>query len=304
MQKNTFKPVLVPTIYSMRVVLWSLVLVALFGALIGGYCALGALAKARERLGEPVQVVVEMPFYTVRLPLSWEAYSKEGNALAVFRRNGEDIPIIFLLAEKNPSFAYHALDVNPAIIFHLVAEDILVEKLKGIPEELPMRIVGSQQLTVRPGITAARVLFDVGMFDGETVVFYSGDLRYVLWGLWKDDDLQAAADIHRFFRQLFEDFDIPEMREAIDRPVVNSALFTAEMNDATHLQVQREMALWHLFAARAEAEPEVALLPALQHYREALRLLSSIRQSPMATSLSRITNHSFTSLRRFSSRRW
>ena len=63
-----------------------------------------------------------------------------------------------------------------------------------------------------------------------------------------------------------------------DRPVVDSGTFTAELNAATHLQVGRETALWRLFAARAEAEPETALVPALQHYREALRLLSSIRQ--------------------------
>ena len=77
---------------------------------------------------------------------------------------------------------------------------------------------------------------------------------------------------------MFENFDIPEMRESIDRPVVHSGELTAEMNAATHLQVGRETALWRLFAARAETEPEVALLPALRHYREALRLLSSIRQ--------------------------
>ena len=75
-----------------------------------------------------------------------------------------------------------------------------------------------------------------------------------------------------------------EMRESIDRPVVDSSKFTARQNAATHLQVGREMALWRLFAARAEAEPETALLPALQHYREALRLLSSIRQESVALS--------------------
>ena len=42
--------------------------------------------------------------------------------------------------------------------------------------------------------------------------------------------------------------------------------------------------MWKLFAARAETEPDVALLPALLHYREALRLLSSIRQERVALS--------------------
>ena len=282
MQKNTQKPVLVPSVYSARVFLWSIALVALFGALLWCYCAWSALAQARAKVGEPVQEIVQMPFYTVRLPLGWEVYSKDDNALAVFRKKGQDIPIIFCFAEQNAGFPYHALDVNPAIVFHLVEEDILAARLKGMPETLPMKVIGLERLTVRPGVSAVRMLFDIGNRDGEAVVFYAGDVRYVLWALWDDDDASAAAVIHRFFRRLFEDFDIPEMRESIDRPVVDSGQFTAEANAAKLLQVERELALWRLFAARAETEPDTALVPALQHYREALRLLSSIRQESVA----------------------
>ncbi len=145
-----------------------------------------------------------------------------------------------------------------------------------------MKVVGLERLTVRPGVTAVRMLFDLGEHDGEAVVFYAGNVRYVLWGLWRDEDGHSAEEIHAFFRRLFEDFDIPMMREHIDRPVVDSSRFTAELNEATYLQVGREQALWRLFAARAEAEPESALLPALLHYREALRLLSTIRQERVA----------------------
>ena len=284
MQKNSQKPILVPTAYSARTVLWSLALVLLFGVLLWDYGAWSALAKAREKLKEPVQAEVELPFFTVRLPLGWEAYGKDANTLAVFRKKGQDIPVIFLLAEADPGFAYHALDVNPAIVLHLVEEDILAEHLEGLPDELPMKVIGLERLTVRPGVTAVRMLFDISEFEGESMVFYAGEVRYVLWGLWRDGDAPVADEIHRFFRRLFEDFDIPEMRESIDRPVVDSSKFTARQNAATHLQVGREMALWRLFAARAEAEPETALLPALQHYREALRLLSSIRQESVALS--------------------
>ena len=284
MQKNSQKPVLVPTVYSARVVLWSVALVALFGALLWIYYAWSALAKAREKLGEPMQAVVETPLFTVRLPLGWEAYSKDGNVLAVFRKKGQDIPILFLLAETDPGFPYHALDINPAIVLHLVEEDILAEHLDGIPPELPIKVIGSERLTVRPGVTAVRMLFDIAGYDGEAMVFYAGDIRYVLWGLWMDEDAESAADIHRFFRRMFEDFDLLERREYIDRPVVDSGKLTSKMNADTLRQVQREMALWRLFAARAEAEPDAALLPALQHYREALRLLSSIRQERIALS--------------------
>ena len=282
MQKNISKPALVPTVHSSRIALWAVAMTAFFGALLWCYCAWDSLVKAREKLSEPVQKIVKMPFCSVRLPYGWEAYSKNDRALAVFRRKGQEIPVIFLLTEKDPAFPYHALDVNPAIAFHLVEEDILLERLAGLPSELPMQVIGSEQLTVRPGVTAVRMLFDIGSHDGEAMVFYAGDVRYVLWALWEDGDNAAADETHRFFRHLFEDFDIPEMRESIDRPVVNSSTFTAENNAATQLQVEREMALWHLFAARAETEPEAALLPALRHYREALRLLSSIRQERIA----------------------
>ena len=255
MQKNSQKPVLVPTVYSARVVLWSVALVALFGALLWIYYAWSGLAKAREKLGEPMQAVVETPLFTVRLPLGWEAYSKDGNVLAVFRKKGQDIPILFLLAETDPGFPYHALDVNPAIVLHLVEEDILAEHLDGIPEELPIKVIGSEQLTVRPGVTAVRMLFDIAGHDGEAMVFYAGDIRYVLWGLWKDEDAESAADIHRFFRRMFEDFDLPERREYIDRPVVDSGKLTSKMNADVLRQVQREMALWRLF----EIQERVAL---------------------------------------------
>ena len=282
MQKNSVKPVIVLTAYSARMALWSAALAVLFAALLWNYCAMGALAKSRAKLGEPVQEVVEMPLYTVRLPLGWEAYAKDGDALAVFRRKGAEIPVICCRAIRKPAFAYHALDTDPAIVFHHVEKDILTARIAGMPETLPMKVVGSEQLTVRPGVTAVRMLFDIYENDGEAVVFYAGSVRYVLWALWPDADGQSAREIHGFFRRLFEDFHIPEMRESINRPIVDSSTFTAELNAATQLRVDRETALWRLFAARADAEPEAALLPAIRHYREALRLLSSIRQENVA----------------------
>ena len=276
MQKTDFKPVLVPTIYSSRVILWSLALIALFGALLWLYLTFDALLKARGRLGDPIETTVEMPLYRVGLPLGWEAYSKHGDSLVAFRRAGKDMPLICFEAHRDPGYPYHALDLNPAIAMKIVEDEILDAHIAGMPENLTMVSVGMEQLTVKPGITALHLFFDASEHEGEAMIFYAGDVRYVLWSLWNETD--EADDIHRFFRHLFENFHLPEMREAIDRPVVNSAALTTEMNAAAHRQVGREMALWRLFAARAETEPDAALLPALQHYREALRLLSSIRQ--------------------------
>ena len=278
MQKTKFKPALVPTVYSSCVVLWSLVLIAFAGALMWVYCAYGALVRSRGRLDDPVVTTVEMPLYSVVLPPRWETYSREDDTLVVFRHANRDFPLIFFEAKRDPGYPYHALDLNPAIGLKTVEEDIEVIPLSGKPSYLSVVEVGSERLTVKPGITAMHLLFDANDYDGEAMIFYAGDVRYVMWALWSDEDIQSCNDVRGFFRHLFENFDVPEMRESIDRPVVHSGELTAEMNAATHLQVGREMALWRLFAARAGSEPEVALLPALRHYREALRLLSSIRQ--------------------------
>ena len=282
MQKNSNKPVLVPTAYSSRTILFTIALVVLFGALLWDYCAWSNFSKAGAKLGEPVEKVVEMPLYTVRLPLGWEAYATDGNALAAFRRKGEDIPVVFCHAEKKEGFTFHALDTNPLIVFHKVEESILAARIAGMSETLPVKVVGTELLTVRPGVLAVRMLFDIAERGGEAMLFYAGDVRYVLWAIWDDSDLETAETIHRFFRRIFDSFSIPEPLELIDRPVVDSGKFTADQNAETLKQVSRETALWRMFAARAETEPETALLPAILHYREALRLLSSIRQENVA----------------------
>ncbi|MBP1589994.1 MAG: hypothetical protein ILO10_07365 [Kiritimatiellae bacterium] len=282
MPKAQYKPVLVPTILSLRTLLWSLALTFLAGALLWAYLAWGALAQSRARLSEPVSTTVEMPLYQVKLPPNWEAYTKADNTLFAFRRAGADIPVLFFEAVRDPGFAYHAIDINPAIALQSVEEDIDAVPLSEKPDYLSLGIVGSERLTVKPGITAMHLLFGGGGFSGEAVRFYSGDVRYALWSLHRTGDVEAGQEIRAFFRHLFENFDIPELREAINRPVVDSAMLTAEVNTTTHQRIARELALWRLFADRAEAEPEAALLPALEHYRDVLELLSSIRQERIA----------------------
>ena len=101
MQKTNLKPVLVPTVYSLRTVLWSLALVALFGALLWAYLTFDALLKAKDRLDDHVATTVEMPLYRVGLPLQWETYCKDGDSLTVFRRADKDMPLICFEAQRN-----------------------------------------------------------------------------------------------------------------------------------------------------------------------------------------------------------
>lgn len=282
MQKSKFKPIIVQTAYSARTILWSLALIALFGSLMWAYCAYDSLVRARSRLGEPVPTTVAMPLYSVTLPPHWESYAKDGNTLAVFRSRSSDMPLMFFEARRDPGYPYHAIDTNPAIALKIVEDGIEAAPIKSKPSILTLNVVGSELLTVKPGISAVHLLFDADDHVGAADVFFTGDVRYVIWALWTDSDTETADEVREFFRHIFENMKIPEQRESIDRPVVDSGRLTAEINAATQLQVGREFALWSLFAARVDSEPEAALLPALKHYREALRLLSSIRQERVA----------------------
>lgn len=283
--KNTNpKPAIVPTVLSQKGVLWTLVLVALFGALMWLYTSFSALAAARERLAEPVASTVEMPGYTIALPLGWEEYSKTADELAVWRRKDVDLPILHFLSERGPWFAYHALDVNAAVVLRVIYEDITAERIPGLPESLSLVSKGVAQFVVKPGVRGVRVDFDfdTAPFSGEAAIFYFGDTRYVVWAIWPEEDDTAEAEIRGYMSRLFDVMKVPESRELIDRPIVNSGHLTAEQNERVHKQVGRELALWRLFAGRVETGTSAALLPALKHYREALRLLSSIRQERLA----------------------
>lgn len=282
MQKPKFKPVILQTIHSARTILWSLAFIALFASLMWAYCAYDSLVRARARLGEPVPTTVAMPLYSVTLPPHWESYARDGNTLAVFRSRGCDMPLMFFEARRDPGYPYHAIDVNPAIALKIVEDGIEAAPIASKPSGLTLNIVGSELLTVKPGISAVHLLFDADDHVGVATIFFAGDVRYVIWTLWQEGDTETADEVREFFRHIFENLKVPELRESIDRPVVDSGRLTAEINSATHLQVGREFALWSLFAARVESEPEAALLPALKHYREALRLLSSIRQERVA----------------------
>ena len=284
MQARTAKPILVPTALSAKVALWSLVYAAAFGALLWIYRTYGGIEAARTALARPASTVVETRCFKVVLPPGWAQYACDDDSLAAFRNKGEKAPILRIVAQRDDRYAFHALDVNPVVVLKLVLDDIASGEVDGITQDAVLKATGTEVFTVKPGVNAVRQIFDMKGYDGETVVFYEGDARYLVWALWPEEDVAAGKEVDDFCRRLFEDLEIPDRRESIDRPVVHSGKITAEMNERTHGQVAREMAMWKLFAARAETEPDVALLPALLHYREALRLLSSIRQERVALS--------------------
>lgn len=272
------KPSIVPTMLSARTALWSLVYVVTFLVLWWIYTTHGKLVTAREALKRQPPTQVETPFFATELPAGWAEYSVTNGTLLAYRRSGSEKPVLCISAERNRAYAYRALDMNPAVAMRAV--EGIMESYGGFGGNVEdtLMCVGSECITVKPGIDAGRFLFVNRHGEVNMLVFFAGDIRYLVWGLWSADDAEAREEFANYSRHIFEDFTLPEVREAIDRPTVHSGHFTTEGNEAAYEQIGREMALWRLFADRAETEPDAALLPALQHFREALRILSSIRQ--------------------------
>ena len=239
MNNTTPKPAVVPTVLSQKGVLWTLVLVALFGAFMWLYTSWSALVAARERLAEPMVTTIKMPLFSVTTPLGWEEYAKTAEEVAVWRKKDVNLPILHFLSERDQGFAYHALDVNAAVVLRVLDEDIASEEIPGLPASLSLVSKGVSGFAVKPGVIGVRVDFDfdTAPFSGEAAIFYSGDVRYVVWAIWPEDDNVAEAEIRAYMSRLFDVM---------------------------------------------EAGTNAALMPALKHYREALRLLSSIRQERLA----------------------
>ena len=160
MQNTNPKPAIVPTVLSQKGVLWTLVLVALFGASMWLYTSWSALVAVRERLSEPVATTIKMPLFSVTTPLGWEEYSKNSDEVAVWRKKDVDLPILHFLSERDQGFAYHALDVNAAVALRILDEDIASEEIPGLPSSLSLVSKGVSGFAVKPGVIGVRVDFD------------------------------------------------------------------------------------------------------------------------------------------------
>ena len=200
MQNINPKPAIVPTVLSQKGIFWTIVLVALFCASMWLYSSWSALSAARERLAEPISTTIEMPFFSVTTPLGWEEWSNVTDEVAVWRRKGVDLPILHFLSEHDDGFAYHALDVNAAVVLRIIDEDITSEAIPGLPATLALVSKGVAQFTVKPGVMGVRVDFDfdTAPFSGEAAIFYSGDVRYVVWAIWPEEDDGYAGTCRGF----------------------------------------------------------------------------------------------------------
>lgn len=274
--KKKLKPALVPTLLSMRVVVWSAVLVALFFALLSLYLARAASREYRSVYAKPVATSVETPDVTVVMPRGWKAYSRAPGEIRLFKAAPERRPLVEVRVDRDPAFRFQALDLNPALLSRILFRQLDAEDWKDRQSGVDLH--GLELVRVEPGIEGVRFAFSYGGADGYALMCLSGDRRYLVWGAADHADAESMREIRDFIQYPLRSFQLPEKSEAFARPVVRSGLLTAEGNRNVLDEVGRELAMWRLFSGRAEKEPGSSLLPAISHFRKALGLLSSIRQ--------------------------
>lgn len=276
--KKTNKPAIVPTLMSSRGALWCALLVGYFLGILAIYNAYGKLVAKKAELAKPVVSEVTSPLFHVDMPLNWMEYAVTNNAVELRKFPGERVPMIEISAVRSPAYSFAALDMNPSIIARRLEDRISKSGIRDADGHIDVAVLGTEVVQVKPGVYAVHQLADCEGLYAELTLFYAGDCRYFLWGIFNDDDDAARRDVSEFFRHIVDSVDLPEFREAFERPIIDSNAITPELNRSAQTDIQRELALWRLFSDRAEHEPEAALLPAISHYREMLRALSSIRQ--------------------------
>jgi len=271
MNKN-LKPAIVPTLLSSKGTLWSVLFVGYFLALLVSYNLQGRIRETKERLAKPVETVVSTPLFSLSLPLGWNEYAISDGVVEMRRAAGERVPFVQVIAKQNPEYAFRALDRNTAVVTRRY-EDITK---KALGPEMDVESLGDEVVQARPGVNALHSYLEVGpQYLGQSVMFYMGDVRYVVLAVFERGDQATAVELDRFFSMLSKSMTVPDQRESIARPLINSLNISTEQNIQVHVAVDRELALWNLFRNRARTQPAY-LKEAIEHFREAIRLLSSV----------------------------
>lgn len=270
MEENSFKPVIRTTFFTARTTLALALLVAGFLALLALYLASDRRAALRRAAATPVATTVDMPDFTAVVPPGWQSYSRSGRVLRMFRRTGAGLPSITLAVARDEAFAFRALDTNPAFVVRKLA--------RALGPDANVTLLGSETVPVDPGIPAVHFFFERAATRGEGLFFYKDDAEYLFWGLAATDDAVGQADIRGFMRAAFTAIVLPDRRERFDRPVIQSGLLAYEDTRRALATADKELALFRLYSARADAAPDANLVPALRHFHDTIHALSSVRQ--------------------------
>ena len=274
MQKN-LKATIVPTVLSSRGTLWCVLFVGYFVALLGLYNLSDEIRKASDELKKPVATTVETDYFSLTLPDDWQEYSLTNNVLEARRVAGQRLPFIQLIPEQAPAYAFAALDTNPSVLMRRYEEVVY----QALGERQPVHNIGSDIVLLHPGCQAVMNMLEVGEDKcGYSLFFYDGDVRFTMIAVLEKADKQTNDELMAYANSSSRKLFLPDRRDAIDRPLVNSNALTSSRLREVQEQVDRELALWNLFRGRAKVQPESYLLPSIQHFRKALELKSSLRE--------------------------
>lgn len=275
--KQPDKPVIVPNAVSLGGILWTGVLVVYFLAALAVYTQWGRLEAVRAELARPVETLVGNADFSTTVPAGWNCYQTGTNVVAFYKGEPRTAPMILVTARRDPANAYRALDLNPALAVRQISA-LLETVLKNREKAFSLEVVDVDLVNVKPGTPATKAFFILSYERGRAYCFYRGDIRYFVLGLWPNEDADARTEVCSRIDHIFERFEFPETVERITRPVVNSAEQPVGEHTRILKLVAREKALWKLYAGRVATEPEAALMPAIEHFRKAVELLSSLRE--------------------------
>ena len=270
------KPTLVPSLSSAGGLAWSAVLVAAFLALLAVYAAVGNLIAAHRIRVTARPTRVQTPFYTTQVPAGWAFYALDGNDLRMYKSEVGRAPVVCYSVRQDEEFRYRALDLNPALMARRLTEHLVALGLSNESNETA-RVIATDVVQVDPNVSAVRAQFECGRLAGESLFFILDAAAYQVMGLWDWSDRATAKEIRRRLEHIFDVDDLLAWKMVYQRPVINSANLTAQEHQHVHELAGNERAMWELFAARSETEPE-SVLPAIVHFRKLILLLASIRE--------------------------
>lgn len=264
------RPTLPFTLHGQRHLIGCALLVAAFLFALALYLQWGRVRDLRATLATPLPSTLANDLLSVTPAPAWGAYAfvKGGDTQAILLRERPEGPgaVVVLQALRAPELAVRALDVSPAVL----AVKLTASYAAVLGKETSVKLLGSETRPHRSGVTAAHFFFDAEDEHGEGIFFYVGDVEYLFWGLRGGPGSPSLAP---FLAAVGGAVSLPEtLRDDFARPVIDSNTFTFAHTHAVAQEAQRERA-----AARAAADRH-DLVPALTHYRKALRLLASIRQ--------------------------
>lgn len=274
------KPQIVPTLVSSGMLVWSLALVALFGVITFLYFMCLRVRDAKAAFAQPVGGTIASEGVSFDAMKGWEAYVRSPGEIRLYRRKGAGLPMLKICFERHALNQFRALDCNPALVSRRLMNEIAAEApVTNSVVNVGLTGIGLGQ--GKTGLPTARFLFQpIGgeqRLTGGGVMFYSGEYRFFVWWLAEASDRVAIGELKAFSDNPFERLRPPLSQEVFDRPVIQSQKLTSERSRQVQAEAERELSLWRLFADRAKAE-STARLPAISHFRDAVRLLASVRR--------------------------